>query len=58
MRPTELADWSAMAYELQPDEANGAPGAAEALILAGQVVHGGAVRVGWVWTEIADPRTE
>ena len=38
------------------DEANGVPGAAEALILAGQVVHG--IRAPAVWVEIAGPRTK
>ena len=52
-----LADWGGEVWDT-PDEANGVPGAAEALILAGQVAHGAAVRVGVAWTEIPDPRTK
>lgn len=43
---------------LRPDEVNGTPGAAEALILAGQVVHGYPNPPEWGWTEIPDPRTK
>ena len=52
-----LADWGEEVWDT-PDEANGVPGAAEALILAGQVVHGAVVRVGEAWVEITDPRTK
>ena len=51
-----LADWTARCQEDAVDEANGVPGAAEALILAGQVVHG--IRAPAVWVEIAGPRTK
>ena len=51
-----LADWTARRQEDAVDEANGVPGAAEALILADQVVHG--IRAPAVWVEIADPRTK
>ncbi len=53
-----LADWTARRQEDAVDEANGVPGAAEALILAGQVVHGAVVRVGEAWVEITDPRAK
>ena len=50
-----LADWGGEVWDT-PDEANGVPGAAEALILAGQVVHGYADPLEWAWTEIPDPQ--
>ena len=55
-----LADWAVRpsGYPDAVDEANGVPGAAEALILAGQVAHGAAVRVEGAWVEIPDPRTK
>ena len=48
-----LADWGGEVWDT-PDEANGVPGAAEALILAGQVVHG--IRGPAVWVETPGPR--
>ena len=51
-----LADWADAPSILHPDLANGTPGAAEALILAGQVVQ--ETSLGVVWVEIPDPRTK
>ena len=56
VRHLRLADWTARRQEDAVDEANGVPGAAEALILAGQVVHGYADPLEWAWTEIPDPQ--
>ena len=50
-----LADWSVLVDECYPDEANGVPGAGEALILAGLVVFGGC-HVPRARVEIPDPR--
>ena len=58
-------DWTLVLDHVQVDEANGLPGAGEALILAGQVLHGApwdksaAAILGETrpaWTEIPDPR--
>lgn len=57
-----LANWSARLDDDVPLDLYAAPGAAEALILAGQAnVMGSRFndhRVGWAWTEIPDPRIE
>lgn len=57
-----LANWSARLDDDVPLDLYAAPGAAEALILAGQAnVMGSRFndhRVGWAWTEIPDPRAK
>ena len=54
-----LADWTARRQEDAVDEANGVPGAAEALILAGQAnIMVSRFNDHRVWVETADPRTK